>query len=112
LRVPENRVLRRISEHKRDEETVEWRRLHNKELYALLSSRNIIRMIKSRRPRWTGHVARIGKSRVAYRVLVGKPEGRRTFERPGRRWEDNIKIGLRQVGWEHGEDRSDRCWLL
>jgi hypothetical protein len=95
----ENRVLRRIFGPKRDEVTEEWRRLHNKELYALYSSPNIIRVIKSRRLRWAGHVARMGKRRGAYRVLVGKPEGRRPLERPRRRWEDSIKMNLREVGW-------------
>jgi hypothetical protein len=94
LRVFENRVLRRIFGPKRDEVTGEWRRLHNKELYALYSSPNIIRVIKSRRLRWAGHVARMGESRGAYRALVGKPEGRRPLGRLRRRWEDNIKMDL------------------
>jgi hypothetical protein len=80
LRVLENRVLRRIFGPKRDEVTGEWRRLHNKELYALYSSPNIIRVIKSRILRWAGHVVRMGRS--ACRVFVGKPEGRRTPVRP------------------------------
>jgi hypothetical protein len=91
-------VLRRIFGPKRDEVTGEWRRLHNKELYALYSSTNIIRVIKSRRLRWAGHVARVGE-RSAYRALVGKPEGRRPLGRPRRRWEDNIRMYLREVGW-------------
>ena len=70
----------------------EWRRLHNKELYHLYSSPNIIRVINSRRLKWTGHVARIGESRDAYRVLIGKPEGRRPLGSPRRRWKDNIKM--------------------
>jgi hypothetical protein len=86
LRVSENRVLRRIFGRNRDEVTGEWRRLHNKELYALYSSPNIIREIKSRRLRWAGHVARIGERGGAYRALVGKPEGRRPLGRPRRRW--------------------------
>jgi hypothetical protein len=98
LWVFENRVLRRIFGPKRDEVTGEWRRLHNKELYALYSSPNIIRVIKSRRLRLTGHVARMGDRRGAYRALVGKPEGRRPLERPRHRWEDNIKMDLREVG--------------
>jgi hypothetical protein len=102
LRVFENRVLRRIFGPKRDEVTGEWRRLHNKELYALYSSLNIIQVIKSRRLRWAGHVARMEERRGAYRALVGKPEGRRPLGRPRRRWEDNIKMDLREVGWGHG----------
>jgi hypothetical protein len=94
LRVFENRVLRRTFGPKRDEVTGEWRRLHNEELYALYSSPNIIRVIKSRTLRWAGHVARMGERRGAYRVLVGKPEGRRPLGRPRRRWEDNIKMDL------------------
>jgi hypothetical protein len=97
LRVFENKVLRRIFGPKRDEVTGEWRRVHNKELYALYSSLNIIRVMKSRRLRWAGHVARMGERRSAYRALVGKPVGRR-LERPRRRWEDNIKMDLREVG--------------
>jgi hypothetical protein len=74
-------------------------RLHNKELYALYSSPNIIRVMKSRRLRWAGHVACMEEGRGAYRALVGKPEGRRPLGRPRRRWEDNIKMDLREVGW-------------
>jgi hypothetical protein len=100
LRVFENKVLRRIFSPKRDEVTGEWRRLHNKELYAVYSSPNIIRVIKSRRLRWAGHVARMGERRGAYRALVVKPEGRRPLGRPRHRWEDYIKMDLREVGWE------------
>jgi hypothetical protein len=71
----------------------------NKELHALYSSPSIIWVIKSRRLRWAGHVARMGERRGAYRALVGKPEGRRTLGRPRRRWEDNTKMDLREVGW-------------
>jgi hypothetical protein len=92
-------VLRRILGPKRDEVTGEWRRLHNKELYALYSSPNILRVMKSRRLKWAGHVARMGDRRGAYRALVGKPEGRRPLGRPRHRWEDNIKMDLRKVGW-------------
>jgi hypothetical protein len=99
LRVFENRVLRRIFWPKRDESTEEGKRLHNKELYALHSSPNIIRVIKSRRLRWAGHVARMGERRGAYRTLVGKSEGRRPLGRPKRRFEDNIKMDLREVKW-------------
>jgi hypothetical protein len=99
LRVFENRVLRRIFGPKRDEVTGEWRRLNNKELNYLYSSPNIFWVIKSRRMRWAGHVARMGEGRVAYRILVGRPEGRRSLGRPRRRWEDNIKMDLQEVGW-------------
>jgi hypothetical protein len=94
LRVFENRVLRRKFGHKRDEVSGKWRRLHNKELYALYSSPDIVRVIKSRRLRWAGHRARVGDRRSAHRILVGKPEGMRPLERPRRRWEDNIKMDL------------------
>jgi hypothetical protein len=80
--------------------TGDWRKLHNEELHNLYSSFNIIRMFKSRRMRWTGHVARMGANRNAYRLLVGKPEGKRPLGRPGRRWVDNIKIYLREIGWD------------
>jgi hypothetical protein len=93
LRVFENKVLRRIFGPKRDEVIGKWRRLHNKELYALYSP-NIIRVIKSRRLRLAGHVAHMGARRGAYRALVGKPEGRRPPGRPRRRWEDNIKMDI------------------
>jgi hypothetical protein len=95
----ENRVLRGIFGPKRDGVTGEWRRLHSEELNDLYSSPNIVRVIKSRRMRWAGHVARMGEGRVAYRGLVGKPEGRRPLGRPRRRWEDNIKVDLQEVGW-------------
>jgi hypothetical protein len=85
LRVFENRVRRRRFGPKRDEVPGEWRRLHNKELYALYSSPNIIRVIKSRRLRWAEHVARMGERRGAYKALVGKPEGRRPLGRLRRR---------------------------
>jgi len=98
LRVFENRVLRRVFRPKRDEITGEWRKLHNEELRDLYSLPNIVRVIKSRRMRWVGHVARIGEERGVYRVLVGKPEGRRSLGRPRRRWEGNIKMDLREMG--------------
>jgi hypothetical protein len=94
LRVFENRVLRRIFGPKRDEVTAEWRKLHNGELNDLYSLPNIVQVIKSRRMRWAGHVARMGEGRVVYRVLVGKPEGRRPLGRPRRRWEDNVRMDL------------------
>jgi hypothetical protein len=104
LRVFENRVLRRIFELKRDEVTGEWGRQHNKELSDLYSSSTIIRVIKSRRLRWAGHVACMGKGRGAYRILVGRPEGWRPLGRPRRRCDDNIKMNLQEVGWGHGLD--------
>jgi hypothetical protein len=94
-----NRVLRRIFGPKRDEETGEWRRLHNEELNDLYLSPNIIRVIKSRRMRWAGHVARMGEKRGAYRILVGRPKEMRPLGRPRHRWEDNIKMNLQGVGW-------------
>ncbi|KAJ4450318.1 hypothetical protein ANN_01738 [Periplaneta americana] len=97
LRVFENKVLRKIFGAKRDEVTGEWRKLHNTELHALYSSPDIIRNIKSRRLRWAGHVVRMGESRNAYRVLVGRPEGKIPLGWPRRRWEDNIKMHLREV---------------
>jgi hypothetical protein len=94
-----DKVLRRIFGPKRNEVTGEWRKLHNEELNGLYSSLNIIRLIKSRRMRWVGHVARMGEGRGAHRILVGIPEGRRPLGRPRRRWEDHIKMGLQEVGW-------------
>jgi hypothetical protein len=99
LRVFENRVLRGIFGPKRDEVTGEWRRLHNKELYAPSFSSNIIWVIKTRRMRWAGHVACMGGRRGAYTVLVGRPEGRRPLGRPRCRWDDNIKMDLQEEGW-------------
>jgi hypothetical protein len=100
MRVLENRVLRRIFGPKQDEVTGGWRKLHNEELHSLYSTPSIIRIIKSRRMRWTGHVARMGEKRHAYRILVGQPEGKRPLGRPRRRWVDNIKIDLRKIGWD------------
>jgi hypothetical protein len=99
LRVFENRVLRRIFVLKRDEVTGSWRKLHNEELHGLYSSPGIVRVIKERRMRWAGHVARMGEVRGAYNILVGRPEGRSPLGRPRRRWEDNIKIDLREIGF-------------
>ncbi|KAJ4431809.1 hypothetical protein ANN_20414 [Periplaneta americana] len=100
LRLFENKVLRKIFGAKRDEVTGEWRKLHNTELHALYSSPDIIRNIKSRRLRWAGHVARMGESRNAYRVLVGRPEEKRPLGRPRCKWENNIKMDLREVGYD------------
>ena len=98
----ENRVLRRVFGSKRDEVTGEWRKLHNEELRDLYSLPNIVRVVKSRRMRWAGHVACIGEGRG---VLVGKPEGKRPLGRPRRSWEDNIEMDLREVGG--GGDRME-----
>jgi len=102
LRVFENMVLRRIFGPRRDEVTWEWRRLHNEELNDLYSSPNIVRVIKSRRMRWAGHVARMGEEWGVYRVLVGKPEGKRPLGRPRPRCVDNIRMDLQEVG----------CWYM
>jgi len=98
LSVFENKVLRRVFGSKRDELTGEWRKLHNEEHRDLYSLPNIVRVVKSRRMRWAGHVARVREGREVHRVLVGKPEGKSPLERPRRRWEDNIKMDLREVG--------------
>ena len=94
LRVYENRVLRRVFGPRRDEVTGEWKKLHNEELNDVYSLPNIVRVVKSRRMRCSGHVARMGEDRGVHRVLVGKPEGKRPLGRPRRRWEDNIKMNL------------------
>jgi hypothetical protein len=98
LRVFENKVLRRIFGPRRDEVTGDWKRLHNEELNDLYPSPNIVRVIKSRRMRWAGHVAHMGEERGVYRVLVGKPGGKRPLGRPRRRWVDNIRMDLQEVG--------------
>jgi hypothetical protein len=97
LRLFENRVLRRVFEPKKDEVTGEWRKLHNEELNDLYFLSNIVRVVKSRRMRWAGHVARMGEERGVHRVLVGKPEGKRSLGRPRRRWEDKIKMDIQEV---------------
>jgi hypothetical protein len=110
LRVFENRVLRRIFGPKREEDR-SWRKLHNDELHSLYSSPNIVRVIKSRGMRWAEHVARMGEGRGVYKVLVGRPEGKRPLGRPRCRGEDNIKLELRETGidganWIHlAQDR-------
>jgi hypothetical protein len=90
-------VLRRIFGPKREEDQT-WRKLYNDELHSLYSSPNIVKVIKSRRMRWAGHLARMGEGRVFYRVLVGRPEGKISLEKPRRRWEDNIKMDRREIG--------------
>jgi hypothetical protein len=101
----ENRVLRRIFGPKRHEVTGEWRKLHNEELHDLYSSPNIIRIIKMIRMRWARHVAQMDEKMSAYRVLVGKPEGRRPLRKLRRRSLDNIRMDLVEVGW------SDVDWI-
>jgi hypothetical protein len=98
LRVFENRVLRRVFGPKRVEKTGEWRKLHNEELNDLYSSPNIVRVVKSRRMRCVGHVARMGEDRGVH--SVGKPEGKRPLWSPRRKWEDNIKMDLQEVGYK------------
>ena len=117
LRVFENMVLRRVFGPKRDEVTGEWRKLHNEKLNDLYSSPNIVRVIQSRRMRWEGHLARMGEMRGVYRVLEGKPEGKRPLGRPRSRWEYDIKMDLQEVGcgavdWIELVQDGDRWWAL
>jgi len=98
LMVCENRVLRRIFGPKREEVAGGCRRLHNEELHKLYVSPNVIKVIKSRRIRLAGNIARMGKIRCAYNILVGKPKGKRPLVRPRLKWEDNIKMDLREIG--------------
>jgi hypothetical protein len=95
----ENRVLRRLFGPRRDEVTGEWRKLHNEELRDVYSSPSIIRIIKSRRMRFEGHLSQIGEKRNAYRLLVGKPEGKRPLGRPSCRWVNDIRMDLGEVGF-------------
>jgi len=95
-------MLRGIFGPRRDEVTGEWSRLHNEELNDLYCSPNIVWVIKWRRMKWVGHVARMGEERGVYRVLVGIPEGRRPMGRPRCRWVDNIRMDLQEVG----------CWYM
>ena len=117
LRVFENMVLRRIFGPRRDEVTGDWRRLHNEELNDLYCSPNIVRVIKLRRMTWAGHVAHMGEERRVYRVLVGKPEGRRPLGRPRHRWVNNIRMDLQEVRCGYmdctglAQDR-DRWWTV
>jgi hypothetical protein len=112
----ENRVLRRVFGPKRDEVTGEWRKLHKEELRDLYSLLNIVRVVKWRRMRWAGHVVHLKEGRGVQRVLVGKPEGKRPLGRPRRRWEDNIKMDLLEVGgggdWMELAQDTDRWWTL
>jgi hypothetical protein len=103
LRVFENSVLRRVFGSKRDEVTGEWRKVHNEELNDLYSLPNIVWVVKSRRMRWAGHVARMREDRGVYRMLVEKPEGKRPLVRPRRRWEDNINMDLQEAGGGRGD---------
>ena len=103
LRVFENRVLRRVFGPKRDDVTGEWRKLHNEKLNDLYSLPNIVRVAKSRRMRWAGHVARMGEDIGVHRVLVGKSEGKRPLGKRRRRWEDNIKMDFQEVGRGRGD---------
>ena len=108
-------MLSRIFGPRRDGVMGEWRRLHNEDLNDLYCSPNIVRVIKSRRMRWAGHVARMDEERGVYRVLVGKPEGKRPLGRPRRRWVDNIRLDLQEVGcrymdWIGRAQDRDRWW--
>ena len=117
LRVFENMVLRRIFGPRMDDVMGEWRRLHNEELNDLYSSPNIVWVIKSRRMRWAGRVACMGEEKRVYRVLVGKPEGKRPLGRPRHRWVDNIRMDLQEVecgyvDWIGLAQDRDRWWTL
>ena len=99
----ENRVLGRVFGPKTDRVTGEWRKLHNEELNDLYSLPSIVRVVKSRRMRWAGHVVHIGEDRGVHRMLVGKPKGKRLLRRPIHRWEDNIQMDLQEVGGGRGD---------
>jgi len=102
--VIESRIVTNLFGPKRDKVTREWRRLHNEELYGIYSSQNIIWVIKSRSMRWSGHVARMGKTRgaCAYRALVEKPKGKRPRGRLSCRWQYNVKVSTHERGWGWG----------
>ena len=106
-------MLRRVLGSKKDELTGEWRKLHKEELRDLYPLPNIVRVVKSRRMRWAGHV---GEGKVLHGVLVGKPEGKRPLGRPRRKWEDNIKMDLREVGgggdWMELAQDKDKWWAI
>jgi hypothetical protein len=108
LRVFENRVLRRVFGPKRDEVTGEWRKLNDEKLNDLYSLPNIVRLVKSRRMRWAGHVARMGEDRGVHRMLVGKPAGKRPLGRRRRRWKGNMKMDFQEVRGGRGTGWS---WL-
>jgi hypothetical protein len=99
----ENRVLRTVFGPKRNEVTGQWRKLHKEVLNDLYSFPNIVRVVKSRRMRWAGHVARMGEDGGVHRVLVGKPERKKPLGRPRRRWEDNINMDIQEVGEGRGD---------
>jgi hypothetical protein len=99
LRVFDNRVLRRIFGPKSDEVTGEWRKLHNEQLNDPYYSPNIVRVIKSRRMIWAAHVAQMGEKRGVYRILVGKPEGKRPLGRSRHGWKNTIRMDLQEVGY-------------
>jgi hypothetical protein len=101
----------RIFGPKRDAIVGGWRKVHNEELHNLYSSPNTVRIIKSRRMIWAGHIVRVGEKRHAYRVLVGKPEGTRPLGRPGPMWEDYIKMDLRETGWGDNVIWTGLIWL-
>jgi len=103
-KVFENRVPRKVPGPKEDQVTGEWSKVLSEELGDLSCSPSIVWVITRRRLRCAGHVARVGERRDAYRLLVGKSEGRRRLGRRKRRWKDNIKVGLKEVLWEHGLD--------
>jgi hypothetical protein len=116
LKVFENRVLRRIFGPKREEDG-SWKKLHNDEFHSLYYSPNVIWVIKSRRMRWAGYVAWMGEGRGVYRVLVGRSKGKRPLGRPRYRWEDNIKLDLREMGingvnWTWLAQVGSSHWLL
>jgi len=108
----ENRVLRRIFGPKRDKVTGEWRKLNDEELNVLYSSSNIVWVKKSRRMKLSGHVACMGERKGAYRVLLGKFEGKRPLGRPRHRRKDNIKMNLLEADWIGLAQHRDRWWLL
>ena len=107
MQVFENKVLRKIFGPKRDDENGEWRRLHNGELHDLYGRPDIMRIVKSRRLRWAGHVTRMGNERGAWKLLVGKPEEKRPVGRPRMRWENNINHDLREVDYTGDDWKSE-----